>query len=124
MPPAHPADERLPRHATLRNSADYRLCYRTGRRRAGSFATLHYRPNDRGHARLGITASRKVGGAVVRNRLKRWTRECYRRAPARAGLPALDLIVHLAPAAARAPFAPFCAELERQLERLARGAAR
>ena len=28
---------------------------------------------------MGITVSRKVGGAVVRNRVKRWIRECYRR---------------------------------------------
>ncbi|MCP4241060.1 MAG: ribonuclease P protein component [bacterium] len=28
--------------------------------------------------RLGITVSRRVGGAVVRNRLKRWVREWFR----------------------------------------------
>lgn len=124
MPPASPADQRLPRRETLRKSADYRLCYRTGRRRAGSFAQLHVRPNDAGGPRLGITASRKVGGAVVRNRLKRWVRECYRRSPARAALPAVDLIVHLRNDAARARFEALRAELERELARLAGGARR
>ncbi len=119
MPPAPPADQRLPRQETLRRSADYRLCYRTGRRRSGSFAQLHVRPNDAGGPRLGITASRKVGGAVVRNRLKRWVRECYRRSATRAALPPVDLVVHLKNEAARAAFASLCAELERELARLA-----
>ncbi len=42
--------------------------------------------------RLGITVSRKVGPAVVRNRVKRRVREWFRRS--RAGLaPDLDLVV-------------------------------
>lgn len=30
-------------------------------------------------ARLGVTVTRKVGSAVIRNRIKRWVREAYRR---------------------------------------------
>jgi len=36
-------------------------------------------PNDLGHSRLGVTASRKVGNAVRRNRAKRIVRELFRR---------------------------------------------
>ena len=36
------------------------------------------RPNDLGHARLGITISRKVGTAARRNRIKRLLRESFR----------------------------------------------
>ncbi|MCC6619897.1 MAG: ribonuclease P protein component [Deltaproteobacteria bacterium] len=32
-------------------------------------------------SRLGLTVSRKVGGSVLRNRIKRWLREAFRRAP-------------------------------------------
>jgi len=32
-------------------------------------------------SRLGLTVSRKVGGSVQRNRIKRWLREAFRRAP-------------------------------------------
>ncbi len=32
-------------------------------------------------SRLGLTVSKKVGGSVLRNRLKRWLREAFRRAP-------------------------------------------
>jgi ribonuclease P protein component len=72
-----------------------------------------------GHPRLGITASRKVGTAVVRQRLKRWVREVYRRGQERRDLPAVDLVVHLQPAAAQADFASFRQELTRLLRGLA-----
>ncbi len=35
-------------------------------------------PNDLGHARLGISISRRVGTAPVRNRIKRLLRESFR----------------------------------------------
>lgn len=113
--------ERLPRTHTLRRSADYLRCYRRGRRLRGSFARVHYSPNREGHPRLGITASRKVGKAVIRNRLKRRVREVYRRSPARHELPAVDLVVHLEPAAAGAEFAALASELEGLLDRVAEG---
>jgi ribonuclease P protein component len=115
VPPARIGSQRLPRTATLRKSADFQSCYRTGRRRHGALAILHVRPNDLGSPRLGVTASRKVGGAVVRTRLKRWVREVYRRHPRRAALPAVDLVVHLKPAAAAVDSATFRAEIERLL---------
>jgi ribonuclease P protein component len=86
--------------------------------------TLHFLPNEEGCPRLGITASRKVGGAVARHRLKRWTRECFRRSPRRAALPAFDLIFHFKPGARAAAFADFQAELDRLLSALPRGGAR
>ncbi len=35
-------------------------------------------PNDRGHPRLGLIVSRRVGNAVIRNRVKRQLREAFR----------------------------------------------
>ena len=51
-------------------------------------------PNDADTTRLGVTATRKFGGAVRRNRAKRLLRELFRRN--RAALPArsLDLVVN------------------------------
>jgi ribonuclease P protein component len=59
--------------------------------------TLLGQPNAGPHDRLGIIASRKLGGAVVRNRAKRRLREVFRRGDADSGGPAiektLDLVV-------------------------------
>jgi ribonuclease P protein component len=99
----------------LRRRADYLRCYREGRRLHGALATLHAAPNREGHPRLGVTASRKVGGATVRQRLRRRVREVYRRWEGRGRLPAADLVVHLKPAAAAAGFGALKAELERLL---------
>ena len=99
----------------MRRRADYLRCYREGRRLHGALATLHIAPGREGRARLGMTASRKVGGAVVRQCLKRRVREVYRRWEGRGRLPAADLVVHLKPAAAAASFGELEAELKRLL---------
>ncbi len=39
---------------------------------------LNHQKNSVGQLRFGVTASRKVGSAVVRNKLKRWSREYFR----------------------------------------------
>jgi ribonuclease P protein component len=54
--------------------------YRAGARAAGRFVVVFALPRDRDqeYPRFGITASRKVGGAVVRSRVKRRLREILR----------------------------------------------
>jgi ribonuclease P protein component len=116
-PDSHPAGtgERLLARERLRRRADYLRGYRTGRRRHGALAIVYFVPNQLGHPRMGITASRKVGKAVVRQRLKRRIREIYRRWQDRGKLPALDLVIHLKPEAGRADFPTFQVELLRLL---------
>ena len=64
-----------------------------GRRHASSAFVLLVRPvQGGGRGRLGITASRKVGSAVVRNRVKRRIREWFRR-DGQSELAGLDVIV-------------------------------
>ena len=63
---------------------------------AGEYVVIALR-NDQGGPRAGFTVSSQVGGAVVRNRVKRWLREAFRSvAPA---LPSFD-VVFIARAAA------------------------
>ena len=107
----------------IRSSRDYRRVYGRGRRLHGAFAVLHVRANDEGHPRLGLTASRRVGGAVVRNRLRRRVREHYRQEVKRDLLPAVDVVVHLKSAAAGADRRSFYSELSRLFRTVARRGA-
>lgn len=56
-----------------------------------------------GPSRLGITASRHVGGAVTRNRVKRLVREVFRRYQQQL-VPPRDVLVIARPAAADATY--------------------
>jgi len=78
-------------------------------------ALLYFAPNELGHARIGITASRKVGPAVTRHRIRRRIKEVYRRWNDRARLPALDLVIHLKPEAREADFEALRSDLLRLL---------
>lgn len=52
--------------------------YRTGDTVTGRYLVLYYRKNNLKVNRLGVTVSKKVGKAVVRNRVRRLIKESYR----------------------------------------------
>ena len=51
---------------------------RTGNRIRCQRVMIIYTPNGTECTRVGLTVSRKVGNAVIRNRVKRWLREAIR----------------------------------------------
>ena len=66
---------------TLKRRADFLALKQQGRRiRPSKWLIINYKPNEIGHLRCGWTIPKKVGKAVVRNKLKRWCRECVRNA--------------------------------------------
>ncbi|MEE2643497.1 MAG: ribonuclease P protein component [Myxococcota bacterium] len=74
-----PAEEQsFPRCLRLRKRGQFLSVQRRGRRINSERLIAHLSFNRGGPVRLGITASRKVGGAVQRNRIKRLLREAFR----------------------------------------------
>ena len=63
----------------IRRHADFQGVYTNGLRIPGRYYTLFSKPNGLTVGRLGIAATKKLGGAVVRNRAKRLIREVFRR---------------------------------------------
>ncbi|MCS6829218.1 MAG: ribonuclease P protein component [Armatimonadota bacterium] len=67
----------LPRHERLRRRKDFLACYNEGRAYAQAHLVLYVRPQSGGR-RFGFVVGKKVGKAVVRNRVKRRLRAACR----------------------------------------------
>lgn len=110
--------ERFRRRNRLRRSSEFRRVSEAGNRRAGThLIVLQARTpaTDAESPRIGLTVSRKVGGAVVRNRVKRRLREWFRRSKDRFE-PASETVVIARASAAGASYHELAAELGRLLE--------
>ena len=66
------------RNERISNKKDFTAVYSGGKKMVGKRCVLYWRENNLPHHRLGVSVSKKVGGAVVRNRIKRIFRETFR----------------------------------------------
>ena len=85
----------------LKARKDFANVYRKGRAWANQFLVLRALPNDLPYHRCGFVASKRVGKAVVRNRLKRRLREGLRHLTVQPGW---DFVLLARPPAARASY--------------------
>lgn len=110
---------------SLRNSQQFRRVYEQGQKIHTPFFSAFFLRNDAGERRFGITVTRKIGGAVVRNRCKRRLREILRKYELCPSYPeGFDLVLNVKPEMAEADFkrlqesfarvmSRFCYEMDR-----------
>lgn len=63
---------------TLKRNNDFRRLYARGRSYASGVIVTYVMKNRTGNIRIGITTSKKIGKAVLRNRSRRIIREAFR----------------------------------------------
>ena len=136
----------FPRSVRLLRRVDYEAVYGAGQRRSSPQFAIFFRAQQTirrepsgpgpaaGHAniegpsndttapppvsRFGISVKKALGGAVVRNRIRRRIREILR--CNRTEIPSgWDIVIHPRRSVAQAPFAPLQAELVRLLRSIA-----
>ncbi|HEX9982821.1 MAG TPA: ribonuclease P protein component [Thermoanaerobaculia bacterium] len=116
----------FPKSRRLAKRREFLRVYDTGQKVHSRYAVLFWARNDQPHSRLGITATKKIGKANVRNRVKRWTREIYRQQREPLGIDSrmVDVVVNLKNNAVQTTFEEFRRELTRALARVVTEAGR
>ena len=102
----------MPRTARLLRRSDFERVYRAGKKHFTGSLTVFFLPRTSpvGGPRIGFTVGRTMGGAVVRNRIRRRLREAVRlhRGELRASV---DLVLHPRKSVLEAEFTRLCAEV-------------
>lgn len=94
----------------LLKTADFDRALRSGRRAGSPYLALFVSDNELGRPRVGFAVSRKLGNAVVRNRIKRRLRELVRPL-AQSTEAGRDVVIVARPSAIEAEYARLRQEL-------------
>jgi ribonuclease P protein component len=109
--------QKFPRLARLVRRSEYDAVYRAGKRRSSSHFTIFLRANDLPLSRFGFSIKKALGGAVVRNRIRRRLREMVR--CHRQEIPVgWDFVMHPKSSVAKAPLPALTADLLRLVKNL------
>lgn len=107
----------LRRGTRLTDSPEFERVYKQGKAYRGKLFSVHVFPGESGGPRLGLSVSKKVGNAVVRNSVKRRLREIFR-----SEFPEIreewDFVISARPAAAGASYQELESEFEKALKKL------
>ena len=68
----------FPKKNRIKSKAGFQLVYTTGRSVVDSLSVLYVLPLDAEGPKIGFAVGKKIGNAVVRNRVKRMMREVFR----------------------------------------------
>jgi ribonuclease P protein component len=106
----------FPKEERLLKRADYLKVSEQGRKILSPHFVILVRSSSWEAPRIGVTASRRVGNAVIRNRVKRLVREYYRLN--KGHFAAADYNIIARQGAELLKFSDVCRELDRALRRL------
>ena len=111
------------RSVHLLRHADFERVYKQGRRHFAAHMTVFYLPRKAGEGvRVGFTVGRMLGGAVVRNRMKRRLREAVRlHGPIPA---AMDVVINPKKSLLTAAFADLRSEVRRAFDLIEKSAGK
>ena len=118
---------KFPRSVRLLRHADFERVYKQGRRHFASHMTVFYLPRAEAGAeaagpRVGFTVSKALGGAVVRNRMKRRLREAVR---LHGAIPAaMDVVINPKKSLLTAAFVDVQREIHRAFEVVGKSAGK
>jgi ribonuclease P protein component len=104
----------MQRQLRLTRPQDFSSVYRKGTSRSSNLLVLRALPNGLPVSRFGFSVSKRVGGAVVRNTMKRRLREILRITPVQS---AWDIVFIVRPPAASADFSTLKKTVEDLLAR-------
>ena len=102
---------------SIKKTKTFKTVYNCGRQGVNTYFVVYAMANNTGVNRLGITVSKKVGKAVIRNRVRRLVKEIYRLNAHRV-TNGFDIVVVARPAAGSLPREGSFCRLEKALESL------
>jgi ribonuclease P protein component len=114
---------KFPRGVRLLRHADFERVYKQGRRHFAAHLTVFYLARQKAEGvRVGFTVSKVLGGAVVRNRMKRRLREAVR---LHGMIPAaMDIVINPKKSLLSAAFVEVQREIRRAFEVIEKSAGK